>query len=132
MTIPPKANKRPYPITMHGDTRVDDYYWLRMMSVLDADVLNYLQAENDFTNAVLQPQQTLRETPCIKRWFPASRHKKNPFPIFATLSLPKRVLSRVMNMLFYVRQPVWADSSWETLLMATNERQIVSFIPWRG
>ena len=30
MMIPPKAEKRPYPITIHGDTRVDDYYWLRV------------------------------------------------------------------------------------------------------
>ena len=29
MMTPPKAEKRPYPITIHGDTRVDDYYWLR-------------------------------------------------------------------------------------------------------
>lgn len=62
MTTPPKADKRPYPITMHGDTRVDDYYWLRDDERTDADVLDYLQAENAFTEAVLKPQQPLRET----------------------------------------------------------------------
>ncbi|PVF10490.1 oligopeptidase B, partial [Yersinia pestis] len=62
MMTPPKADKRPYPMTRHGDTRVDDYYWLRDDERTDADVLNYLQAENAFTAAVLKPQQQLRET----------------------------------------------------------------------
>jgi len=62
MIKPPKAQKRPYPITTHGDTRIDDYYWLRDDERSDADVLAYLNAENDYTAAVLQPQQALRET----------------------------------------------------------------------
>lgn len=46
MMTPPKAEKRPYPITIHGDTRVDDYYWLRDDERADRQVLDYLQAEN--------------------------------------------------------------------------------------
>lgn len=59
---PPKAKKRPYPITIHGDTRVDDYYWLRDDERTNRQVLDYLQAENAFTDAMLKPQQALRET----------------------------------------------------------------------
>lgn len=62
MMTPPKAEKRPYPITTHGDTRVDDYYWLRDDERADPQVLDYLRAENAFTEGVLQPQQALRET----------------------------------------------------------------------
>ena len=29
MSFSPMAPKRPYPITQHGETRVDNYYWLR-------------------------------------------------------------------------------------------------------
>ncbi|RFN10843.1 hypothetical protein, partial [Salmonella enterica] len=25
----PKANRIPYAMTVHGDTRIDNYYWLR-------------------------------------------------------------------------------------------------------
>ncbi|BEM27672.1 oligopeptidase B [Serratia marcescens] len=62
MMTPPKAEKRPYPITIHGDTRVDDYYWLRDDERADRQVLDYLQAENAYTDAMLKPQQALRET----------------------------------------------------------------------
>ena len=27
--VPPIADVRPHPMTIHGDTRVDDYYWLK-------------------------------------------------------------------------------------------------------
>lgn len=33
MMTPPKADKRPYPMTRHGDTRVDDYTGYVMMNV---------------------------------------------------------------------------------------------------
>ncbi|MGP2938784.1 S9 family peptidase [Serratia marcescens] len=62
MMTPPKAEKRPYPITIHGGTRVDDYYWLRDDERADRQVLDYLQAENAYTDAMLKPQQALRET----------------------------------------------------------------------
>lgn len=61
MMTPPKAEKRPYPVTTHGDTRVDDYYWLRDDERSDEDVLNYLQAENAWTEQAMQPHQALRE-----------------------------------------------------------------------
>ncbi|EIC85416.1 S9 family peptidase [Serratia sp. M24T3] len=61
MMTPPKAEKRPFPMTMHGDTRVDDYYWLRDDERSNEDVLNYLQAENAWTEQAMQPHQALRE-----------------------------------------------------------------------
>ncbi|MFC6377458.1 S9 family peptidase [Tatumella terrea] len=47
MTIP-KAAKHPHTMTLHGETRVDDYYWLRDDERSDPDVLAYLQAENSY------------------------------------------------------------------------------------
>ncbi|WP_369788480.1 S9 family peptidase [Rouxiella sp. WC2420] len=61
MMTPPKAEKRPFPMTVHGDTRVDDYYWLRDDERSNEDVLNYLQAENAWTEQAMQPHQALRE-----------------------------------------------------------------------
>ena len=26
----PEAEKQPYKMTVHGDTRIDDYYWMRL------------------------------------------------------------------------------------------------------
>ena len=44
---PPVAKIVPKEITVHGDTRVDNYFWLRDRS--DPDVIAYLEAENRYT-----------------------------------------------------------------------------------
>ena len=46
MPTPPSLPQRPHPITRHGDTRVDPYYWL--MDRENEEVLSHLRAENDF------------------------------------------------------------------------------------
>ncbi len=47
----PKAAVKPKKLTIHGDTRVDNYYWLNQRE--DQEVLDYLNAENDYTQKVL-------------------------------------------------------------------------------
>jgi oligopeptidase B len=46
---PPFAERIPHPTVLHGDTRPDDYYWLREKS--DPRVISYLEAENAWTDA---------------------------------------------------------------------------------
>ena len=55
----PRAAVRPHPITQHGQSRVDDYFWLRDRS--DPAVLEYLTAENDFAAAEMARTQALQE-----------------------------------------------------------------------
>jgi len=61
---PPMAKKTPLEMTEHGDTRVDNYYWMRLSdeqknapeSSRDQqtkDVLDYLNAENAYTKSML-------------------------------------------------------------------------------
>jgi oligopeptidase B len=57
---PPLAKIVPKQITLHGDTRVDNYFWLRDRS--DPDVIPYLEAENRYTEEVMAPAKSLRET----------------------------------------------------------------------
>jgi len=47
---PPIARKDPHVVTMHGDKRVDDYYWLREKS--SPEVIAYLEAENAYTDGM--------------------------------------------------------------------------------
>src|SRR5512147_157484 len=54
----PVAPRRPHSITQHGQTRVDDYFWLRQRE--DLAVLEYLKAENDYLAEVLQHTQPLQ------------------------------------------------------------------------
>lgn len=55
----PTAERRPHVITLHGETRSDDYFWLRNKS--DPAVRAYLEAENKYADAMLAPLTPLRE-----------------------------------------------------------------------
>lgn len=120
MMTPPKAEKRPKTLTIHGENRIDDYYWLRDDDRTDADVLNYLTAENTFTEQALQPHQALRETlyeemvariaqqdhsvPYVKRGF-RYQTRYEPGNEYA----------------IYLRQPAAESEAWYTLIDG-NER----------
>jgi len=47
----PKAKKVAKELSIHGDTRIDNYYWLNDRE--DQEVLDYLTAENEYREAVM-------------------------------------------------------------------------------
>jgi oligopeptidase B len=56
---PPVAKIEATELTIHGDTRIDNYYWLK-----DRDssyVIEYLKAENAYTKAVMEDTETLQK-----------------------------------------------------------------------
>ncbi|MCV9880303.1 S9 family peptidase [Brenneria izbisi] len=57
----PQAEKRPHPLTAYGDTRIDNYYWLRDDQRADPQVLDYLQQENRYCNEVMAPYRDLQQ-----------------------------------------------------------------------
>ena len=70
MVAPPVASKRRFERTIHGTLVVDDYAWLkdenwqqvlRDPSLLNADIRAYLEAENRYTEAALEPLASLRQ-----------------------------------------------------------------------
>ena len=58
--MPPVAVKKPRVFENFGDQRVDDYFWLREKSA--PEVIDYLKAENAYTDAFMKPYETFRET----------------------------------------------------------------------
>ena len=61
-TLPPDATKKPYEMTEHGHTRVDDYYWMRLADEQKSaeqkdahaqEVVDYITAENEYTQSQL-------------------------------------------------------------------------------
>ncbi len=56
---PPVAQAEPRAHTVHGDTRIDEYFWLRDRS--DPRVIAYLEAENSYTSAVMRHTEPLQE-----------------------------------------------------------------------
>ncbi len=57
---PPVAPRIPHVTVLHGETRVDDYSWMRDRE--NPDVLAYLRAENDYTEAITKPTVALQDT----------------------------------------------------------------------
>ena len=56
---PPVARKSPKTTTVHGDTLVDDYYWLREKS--SPEVTSYLEAENAYTDAMMKATEPFQD-----------------------------------------------------------------------
>jgi oligopeptidase B len=94
---PPLARKVPHVTRIHGETRVDDYFWLREKK--KPEVLAHLQAENAYTKAMtghLEPlqeklyrealsriQQTDQDVPVRERgyWYYSRTEKGKQYPL---------------------------------------------------
>jgi oligopeptidase B len=109
---PPIAKRIPQTVVLHGETRTDDYAWLRDRS--DPDVLAYIEAENAYTEAVMKPTEGLQQAlydemlarireddtrPPVKRddWYYYVRTEKGKaYPIFCrkrgSLDAPEEVI----------------------------------------
>lgn len=67
----PVPEKKPYSDTRHGITRHDEYHWLRAdnwqnvlrdPSLLDAQILNHLKAENTYQSSLMADTKDLQKT----------------------------------------------------------------------
>ena len=56
---PPVAPTHPHSVTLHGDTRVDDYFWLRDKEA--PEVTAYLEAENAYADEQMAPTVALQK-----------------------------------------------------------------------
>ncbi|HAL56568.1 MAG TPA: oligopeptidase B [Bacteroidetes bacterium] len=58
--LPPVAKGSPHSETIHGETRLDDYYWLREKT--NPEVTAYLESENKYMEAMTKHLEPLRES----------------------------------------------------------------------
>ena len=56
---PPMAEKKAKTTTIHGETFVDNFFWLREKS--NPAVISYLETENAYTDATMKPTEALQE-----------------------------------------------------------------------
>lgn len=56
---PPVAKKNPKELTIHGDTRIDNYYWMNERE--NPEVIAYLEAENAYKDAMMKHTEPLQE-----------------------------------------------------------------------
>jgi oligopeptidase B len=59
---PPVAEQRDKILSIHGDDRVDEYYWIRDDQRRDPDVLNLLAQEIAYTKAMMSHSEKFQET----------------------------------------------------------------------
>ncbi|MFL5496699.1 MAG: S9 family peptidase [Gemmatimonadales bacterium] len=111
--LPPVAQAVPRMETVHGEVRVDEYFWLRNRR--DPEVIAYLEAENRYTEEVMRHTEPLQE-----RLFREMRGRIKE----TDLSVPERLdgwlyYSRTMEGAQYpifCRHPVGDESAEEVLL----------------
>jgi oligopeptidase B len=56
---PPDASPKDKELSIHGDTRIDPYYWLNNRE--DPEVIQYLEDENSYTKAVLKSTEKMQK-----------------------------------------------------------------------
>jgi oligopeptidase B len=56
---PPVAKVQPKKLEIHGDARIDNYFWLNQRE--DPEVISYLEAENEYTEAMMAHTENLQQ-----------------------------------------------------------------------
>lgn len=112
---PPQAKKIPKTIIEHGDRRIDNYFWLRDESRANPNVLRYLQDENRYANAVLEPYSAQYDAlyrEMVGRMSPEDRsmpYQRNGYRY-------QDVYLSGKNFAVTQRQPLAGSTVWQTLI----------------
>ncbi|STS83644.1 protease 2 [Klebsiella pneumoniae] len=85
-------------MTLHGDTRIDNYYWLRDDERARPDVLEYLHAENAYGKQVMDSQLSLQER-LLKEIIDRIPQREVSAPTVKTAFATVRCMSRAANTL---------------------------------
>ncbi|HBV39372.1 MAG TPA: oligopeptidase B, partial [Erwinia sp.] len=114
---PPVAKKIPYEMKAHGETRIDNYYWLRDDKREDPAVLDYLHAENDYGQAVMHTQQALQNK-LLKEMVDRVPQRDSSVPYVKNGYRYQRRYDEGNEYAVYTRQPeeTATPEAWEVLI----------------
>lgn len=117
--VPPVAEKHPHILQTGGESRTDDYYWLRDDSRQDPKVLNYLRAENQYSAQIMSGWAALTETLYQEmRARQGEQTESVPYELrgyrYQQRYLPGKEYAQ------YLRQPVGGNLVWQTLVDASQ------------
>ncbi|MBW2187843.1 MAG: S9 family peptidase, partial [Deltaproteobacteria bacterium] len=139
---PPVAEKREFSVVApHGAQRQDDYYWLRDDQRQDQDILDYLNAENKYTDAAMSHLTGLKDSlyeeligrlkqddasvPYLYKdfWYYVRYEENNDYPIYArrkeSMDAPEEVMLHVNELAQnhdYYKVANWSVSPDQNLL----------------
>lgn len=122
MILPPKAKRRPHVFTLHCDTRIDNYYWLRDDKREDLTILEYLKCENTYSEIMMAKYEALYHqlfTEMVERI--SQQDRSVPYVRHGYRYQTRYEEGNEYSI--YTRQPIQAspDEKWEILLDA-NQR----------
>ncbi|WP_419836340.1 S9 family peptidase [Xenorhabdus littoralis] len=118
--VPPMATKQPHKMEIHGDTRIDNYYWLRDDDRQDKNVIDYLTAENQYTEQMLKSGQELRET-LYKEMTDRMSKEDQSVPYTYNGYVYRTVYEAGKDFPIYQRKPVDNSTDWQVMVDG-NER----------
>ncbi|WP_368925211.1 S9 family peptidase [Proteus mirabilis] len=118
--MPPKANKIPHVMKEHGDTRTDNYYWLRDDARKDKQVIDYLKAENAYTESVMAAGKTLENT-LYNEMVERMAQNDASVPYDYNGYTYQTIYQEGKDFPIYQRKPIGSDGEWE-ILVDGNER----------
>ncbi|WP_368869983.1 S9 family peptidase [Proteus mirabilis] len=118
--MPPKANKIPHVMTEHGDNRTDNYYWLRDDARKDKQVIDYLNAENAYTESVMAAGKTLENT-LYNEMVERMAQNDASVPYDYNGYTYQTIYQEGKDFPIYQRKPIGSDGEWE-ILVDGNER----------
>ena len=76
----PNPKKIPFELTQHDDIRIDNYYWMRDDSRSNSEVIDYLKAENRYTDNWFS-MQTDYKTPIVSELMNQVPETEISFPV---------------------------------------------------
>lgn len=118
--IIPMAEKQPHKMVLHGDTRIDNYYWLRDDTRKNKKIIKYLTEENQYTNTVLKSGTALREQ-LFSEMVARMEQQDQSVPYIYNGYIYRTLYQEGKNYPIYQRKPVNQNSDWQ-MLVDGNER----------
>ena len=129
----PKAARIPHAMTLHGDTRIDNYYWLRDDSRSQPEVLDYLQQENSYGHQVMASQQALQDR-ILKEIIDRIPQREVSAPYVKNGYRYRHIYEPGCEYAIYQRQSAFSEEwdEWETLLDANKRAAHSEFYSMGG
>ncbi|EFV2548072.1 oligopeptidase B [Escherichia coli] len=129
----PKAARIPHAMTLHGDTRIDNYYWLREDTRSQPEVLDYLQQENSYGHRVMASQQALQDR-ILKEIIDRIPQREVSAPYIKNGYRYRHIYEPGCEYAIYQRQSAFSEEwdEWETLLDANKRAAHSEFYSMGG
>ena len=128
-TNPPKPMKKPHKMEIHGDVRVDDYFWMKQRK--NPAVLEHLKAENAYADSELAQTRKLHKK-LFKEMKGREKKKDSSVPVFENGYYYSSKYKKKSEYPIVVRRKDSLDSPEEVILDANKLAEGTSFFGFRG